>query len=103
MLEQIRGLHLPTLPPFYLVRSSGSAKCSPHHPSQETKTHGDIGTFGQSTNGTCLVVIWAKKANEVFERFSSSGNVHFTWERWGLPQSDLAQKSFQVTVAGPLL
>lgn len=45
------------------------------------------------------MVIWAKKVNEVFERFSSSGNVHFT-QAWGLPQSDLAQKYFQVTALG---
>lgn len=47
MFEQIRGLHLPALLPFYLIRSSSSAKCSPHLPSQETKTHGEIGTLGQ--------------------------------------------------------
>lgn len=46
------------------------------------------------------MVIWAKKVNEVFERLSSSGNVRFTQTWWGLPQSDLAQKYFQVTALG---
>lgn len=48
MFELNKSVAFTFLPsfPFYLIRSSGSAKFSPHFPSQETKTHTKIGTFG---------------------------------------------------------
>lgn len=56
--------------------------------------------WAKSTKGTFLVVIWAKKVNEVFERFSRSGACPSHREWWAVPQSEPAEQHVQVATLG---
>lgn len=75
MLEHICGLHLPLFP--CTSSETVTLPSSPKLPSQETKTHEKVSTFGQKFYWNLLMVVWGRKVNEVLKtKVSSSGSVY---------------------------
>lgn len=86
----------PSCPPTPFTSPEALALLSPPPPHlRRAKLTGKQALRAKSTNGTFPVVIWAKKMNEVFERFSSSGNVLCTRGNVGSPRSGPTKEYFR--------